>query len=159
MVLKMSNNVKTFCCKTEDDTKYLAEQFAKIAKKGDIFALYGTLGVGKSTFSRYFIKSICDVNDVPSPTFTLVQMYESNSFEIYHYDMYRLKNAEELFVLGVEDSFYSGVNLVEWPEKIQRFLPKDIWKITISTKENYRYFEIETISNDKINRLAEIQFD
>ena len=54
----MSNNVKTFCCKTEDDTKYLAEQFAKIAKKGDIFALYGTLGVGKSTFSRYFIKSI-----------------------------------------------------------------------------------------------------
>lgn len=151
--------IKKFYCKSEDDTKCLAEQFAKIAKKGDVFALFGTLGAGKSTFSRYFIKYLCDVEDVPSPTFTLVQMYEGKSFEIFHYDMYRLKHAEEAFELGIEDSFYMGVNLVEWPEKIRQFLPKDIWKVTISAKNDCRCFEVEVGSDDKISRLSEIDFD
>lgn len=159
MVLDMSCKLRTFYCKTEDDTQNLAAKFARIAKKGDIFALYGTLGVGKSTFSRYFIKSICDVSDVPSPTFTLVQIYECDKFDIYHYDMYRLKLAEEIFELGVEDYFYSGVNLIEWPEKVQQFLPKDIWKVNIYTKENCRYFEISVASEEKATRLMEIDFD
>lgn len=147
---------KVFECKTEDDTKKLAQQFARLAKKGDVFALYGTLGVGKSCFSRYFIQNLVEIEDVPSPTFTLVQMYEADNFEIYHYDMYRLKNDIEAFELGIEESFYFGVNLVEWPEKIERLLPRDIWKFNIIVKDDKREFCIEVNSEEKKQRLDEI---
>lgn len=147
---------KVFECKTEDDTKKLAQQFARLAKKGDVFALYGTLGVGKSCFSRYFIQDLVEIEDVPSPTFTLVQMYEADNFEIYHYDMYRLKNDIEAFELGIEESFYFGVNLVEWPEKIERLLPRDIWKFNIIVKDDKREFCIEVNSDEKKQRLDEI---
>lgn len=148
---------KEFICNTENDTKKLAESFAKIAKKGDIFALYGTLGVGKSCFSRYFIKTIVDVNDVPSPTFTLVQTYDADNFIIYHYDMYRLKTPDEAYELGVEDSFYDGVNLIEWPEKIEYVLPKKSWKIYIKVEENIRYFEIIVEKEEQQQRLEKIE--
>ena len=143
-------------CITENDTKLLAEKFAKIAKKGDVFALFGTLGAGKSVFSRYFIQNLTDATDVPSPTFTLVQTYESPQFEIYHYDMYRLKSSDEAYELDIEEAFYNAVSLVEWPEKISPLLPKDIWKITISAKGTERFFDIETNNIEKYNRLKEI---
>jgi len=146
---------RNITCLTEDDTRLLAEKFAKLAKKGDIFALFGTLGVGKSTFSRYFIQALTDAKEIPSPTFTLVQTYDAPLFEIYHYDMYRLKHYEEAFELGIEESFYNGVNLIEWPEKIAPLLPKNIWKITITTKDSCRLFSIETADEDKIIRLKE----
>lgn len=150
---------RTFECPTEEDTKRLAEQFAKCAHKGDVFALYGTLGVGKSCFSRYFIQSITGAYDVPSPTFTLVQMYEGDNFYIYHYDMYRLKSPEEAFELGVEESFFDAVNLVEWPEKIGSILPKNIWKVTITIKDNKRIFLVETDDIKKQKRLEDIVYD
>lgn len=150
---------RIFECPTEEDTKRLAEQFAKCAHKGDIFALYGTLGVGKSCFSRHFIQSVTNASDVPSPTFTLVQTYESDNFFIYHYDMYRLKYPEEAFELGVEESFFDAVNLVEWPEKISSILPKNIWKITITVKDNKRIFLVETDDVRKQKRLEEIVYD
>ena len=143
-------------CKTEQDTQILAEKFAKIAKKGDIFALFGTLGVGKSVFSRYFIKKLTNANEVPSPTFTLVQTYGAPDFEIYHYDMYRLKTPEEAYELDIEEAFYNSVSLVEWPEKIGNLLPKNAWKITIMSQGNVRYFDIETQDLDKYKRLEEI---
>lgn len=92
------------------------------------------LAQGKSTFSRFFIQNLSDAQEVPSPTFTLVQSYEGNDFEIYHYDMYRLKSPEEAYELGIEESFYNGVNLIEWPEKIGYLLPKNIWTVNIFTK-------------------------
>ena len=143
-------------CVTENDTKLLAEKFAKIAKKGDVFALFGTLGAGKSVFSRYFIQNLTDATDVPSPTFTLVQTYEAPQFEIYHYDMYRLKSPDEAYELDVEEAFYNAVSLVEWPEKILPLLPKDIWKITISVKRTERFFDIETNNVEKYNRLKDV---
>lgn len=143
-------------CKTEQDTKFLAEKFAKIAKKGDVFALFGTLGAGKSVFSRYFIQKLTDITDVPSPTFTLLQTYEAHNFEIYHYDMYRLKSPDEAYELDIEEAFYGGVSLVEWPEKILPLLPKDIWHINISVKGAERFFDIETTNIEKYNRLKEI---
>lgn len=143
-------------CKTEHDTKLLAEKFAKIAKKGDVFALFGTLGAGKSVFSRYFIQNLTNATEVPSPTFTLVQMYEAPQFEIYHYDMYRLKSPDEAYELDVEEAFYNAVSLVEWPEKILPLLPKDVWRITITVNGSERFFDIETFSLEKYNRLKEI---
>lgn len=150
---------RIFECPTEEDTKKLASRFACLAQKGDIFTLYGTLGVGKSCFSRYFIQSLCGVVDVPSPTFTLVQVYEAPDFDIYHYDMYRLKSPDDAFELGVEESFFEGVNLIEWPEKIAPILPNNVWKITISTSNNTRIFIVECNDAQKQKRLEEIVYD
>lgn len=143
-------------CKTEQQTKLLAETFAKIAKKGDVFALFGTLGAGKSVFSRYFIQKLTDATDVPSPTFTLLQTYEAPDFEIYHYDMYRLKSPDEAYELNIEEAFFGAVSLVEWPEKILPLLPKDVWKVTISVCGTERLFNIETTNMEKYNRLKDI---
>lgn len=143
-------------CQTEADTKILAEKLAKIAKRGDVFALFGTLGAGKSVFSRYFIQELTEASEVPSPTFTLLQTYDALDFEIYHYDMYRLKSPDEAYELDIEEAFYNAVSLVEWPERIAPLLPKDIWKITISVKESTRFFVIETTCIEKYDRLKEI---
>ena len=146
---------KRVICKTEEETKKLALRFAEKAKKGDVFALFGTLGAGKSTFSRYFIEKLTKAKEVPSPTFTLLQTYEAEKFEIYHYDMYRLKKAEEAYELDIEEAFYNGVCLIEWPDKIANLLPRNIWKINISTKENTRIFDIETSDVDKNERMKD----
>ena len=147
---------KIFKCSTENDTKLLAQKFALLAQKGDVFALFGTLGAGKSTFSRYFIQTLTDASDIPSPTFTLVQAYEAENFEIYHFDMYRLKRPEDAYELDIEDAFYNGVCLIEWPEKIGYLLPHNIWKINIETKGTERVFVVETVSMEKKNRLTEV---
>lgn len=156
---KMSEYKRQIICKTEQDTKCLAERMAFAAKKGDIFALFGTLGAGKSTFSRYFIQFLTDVEDVPSPTFTLVQMYETANFDIYHYDMYRLKQENEAYELGIEEAFYSGVNLIEWPEKIKGLLPRNIWHIEISIANNQRVFSISVLDEEKKQRLKDLAVD
>lgn len=147
---------KEILCHTEKETKLLAEKVASLSRRGDVFALYGTLGVGKSTFSRYFIQFLSNATDVPSPTFTLLQTYETLTCDIYHYDMYRIKSSDEAYELGVEDAFYDGICLIEWPEKIATILPKDIWKITITAQGNIRQFCIEVINQEKGQRLEEI---
>lgn len=141
-------------CKTEEDTKKLAQKLADNAKKGDVFALYGTLGMGKSVFARAFIQKLCCVEDVPSPTFTLLQTYSSSKGEIYHYDLYRLKHPDEVFELGFEDAVYGGITLVEWPENAGGWLPKDIIKINIVSHETGRLFRIDIGSEEKKDRLV-----
>ena len=138
---------------TEKETKKLGRALAHIAKKEDVFALFGTLGVGKSVLARSFIQELCDCGEVPSPTFTLLQTYETPDFEIYHFDLYRLKSAEEIFEIGMEEALYEGVSLVEWPEKMGGYLPRDIFKIEISTAEKGRKVIISTTSADKNSRL------
>lgn len=155
----MNEYKRIFKCRNELDTKRLAHCFSLIARKGDVFALFGTLGVGKSTFARYFIQSLTDASEVPSPTFTLVQSYDTAKFPIYHYDMYRLKYPEEAFELGVEESFFLGVNLIEWPEKIGYILPKNVWKIEIATNDNIRYFTVSVCDVEKYQRLESIAYD
>ena len=88
--------IYVYDCHKQEDTESLAKSFAQISRKGDVFALFGTLGVGKSVFSRSFVQNLTNAQEVPSPTFTLVQVYQANSFDIYHYDLYRLKSAEEI---------------------------------------------------------------
>lgn len=129
--------MQQFISKNEEDTIKIAKEIALTAKEGTVIALYGTLGAGKSVFCRAFIQSLCPfIEDVPSPTFTLLQTYEARSFDIYHFDMYRLKNPEEAFELGIEEAFFAGVCLIEWPEKIAPLLPKKIKKITIEIQED-----------------------
>jgi len=150
---------KHISCLSEDDTRSLAEKIASIAEKGDVFALYGTLGAGKSTFSRYFIQYLTQAKEIPSPTFTLLQTYDAEKFEIYHYDMYRLKQPDEAYELDIEEAFYNGVSLIEWPEKIAPLLPKKLWKISIETKGNERIFTIEASDENKFRKLEEVLSD
>ena len=145
-----------FICNTEEDTIRLGQKLSSIAKKGDVFALYGTLGMGKSVFSRAFVKSLTSANEVPSPTFTLVQVYEAKDFDIYHFDLYRLKSPEEIFEIGMEEALYDGVCLIEWPEKMQGYLPKNIFRLEITPYEQGRKIKIETTDADKKLRLQEL---
>ena len=137
----------SYLSKTEEDTAAFAEALAHLAQKGDVFALFGTLGMGKSVFARAFIKALCPVEDVPSPTFTLLQTYETDAFEIYHYDLYRLKSAEEIWELNMEEALEEAVCLIEWPEKMGAYLPQKAIKINITPQNDGRKFEL--IAQDK----------
>lgn len=147
---------KSFVSTSEQETEIIAEKFAAIAKKGDVFALYGTLGMGKSVFARAFIQRLTEAEEVPSPTFTLVQEYAATDFDIYHFDLYRLKSPDEVFELGFEEAVLGGVSLIEWPEKAGAWLPKNIFKITIVPDKKGRLIIIETSSDEKISRLEQV---
>ncbi len=145
--------VKKIKLSCEEDTVNLGKKLAKIAKERDVFALYGTLGMGKSVLARAFIQALTDAKDVPSPTFTLMQLYETADFDIYHFDLYRLKNPEEIYEIGVEEAMYTGVSLIEWPDKMSSLLPRDVFKITIEQDGEGRLATIQVSSEDKITRL------
>lgn len=97
-------------------TDALARHMAPHLKQGDVLALKGDLGAGKTTFARALLKALGVTGEVPSPTFTLVQTYDLRNFTIYHYDLYRLKSEQELEELGWDDALADGVVIVEWPE-------------------------------------------
>ena len=137
-------------------TKHLAESLAKQLQVGDIIALYGTLGVGKTAFTRFLVQSFCgEKEEVPSPTFTLLQTYETDDFPIFHFDLYRLKKPDEVLELGIEDAFYDGVSLIEWPEKMGSYLPeKKVLKIEIDCQDEIRTFTFSS-KNPKWNERLE----
>ena len=125
-------------CASLDDTKKAAEYFAKFAKPGQCFALYGNLGSGKTTFSQFLIKSlISTVGHVASRTFTIVQTYnDGDKLEIWHVDCYRLNDREEFLELGLEEAFENCITIIEWPEIIADFLPKNTIKIQFAMKKS-----------------------
>jgi len=110
--------------KDEPGTARLAACLATRAKPGDIIALWGDLGVGKTAFARAFINELTGHSeDVPSPTFTLVQLYDTPGGTLYHFDMYRLDKPDDALELGVEDAFANGICLIEWPGHLGPWLP------------------------------------
>ncbi len=145
-----------FTCKTEQETASLAAKIAALSQAGDVFALNGTLGMGKSVFARGFIQSLCGNIDVPSPTFTLVQTYDTDDFVIYHYDLYRLKKADEIFELGMEEAMYEGVCLVEWSERMAGYLPLKAININIAPHDNGRQISVvfpDTVTEQRFSAL------
>ncbi len=146
--------VYSYLSQTEADTAALGQRVAKIAQKGDIFALEGTLGMGKSVFCRAFIQSLVGNTEVPSPTFTLLQTYDAPNFEIYHFDLYRLKDPDEIFELGMEEAMYQGVCLIEWPEKMGGYLPRRAITVKISPQENGRLFEFFATEPERKKRFG-----
>ena len=115
-------------------TKRLANCLSQFIAPGRVFCLSGPLGAGKSELARAMITASCGPqNDIPSPTFSLVQPYLCNDgFEVWHMDFYRLKTAEQALALGIEDAFYACCCLIEWPEKIQERLPADQIRIDLA---------------------------
>jgi tRNA threonylcarbamoyladenosine biosynthesis protein TsaE len=108
----------------EAATAALAARISALAEVGDVIALKGDLGCGKTSFARSFIRARGGAEEVPSPTFTLVQIYELGSAAIWHFDLYRIKSPEEAWELGIEDAFSEGISLIEWPERLGPLLPR-----------------------------------
>lgn len=143
--------MRTFLPRTTtsaEETVALGRELAQQLQPGDILALYGDLGAGKT----HLVKGICEglgitPGTVTSPTFTLVNEY-AGSLPVYHFDVYRIERIEELFELGYEDYFFSdGVTLVEWPEKIESLLPGYTLRIRLTHKsENERQIAFLGIS-------------
>ncbi|MDF3047384.1 MAG: hypothetical protein K0R73_502 [Candidatus Midichloriaceae bacterium] len=126
--------------------KNLARELAMKAKIGDLYLLYGDLGAGKTTFTQAFTEHLgVNPESVNSPTFNLVHVYTAREFEVWHFDLYRLKNAEELRELGLSDAINSGVTIIEWPEIAGDIFPKNAVRIYIKLVEgapNLRNVEI-----------------
>ncbi len=126
------------------EMKQFAQTLAPYLKKGENLGLSGALGVGKTFFARTLIQFLIGKEvDVPSPTFTLVQTYEMNDFELYHCDFYRLKHEEELYELGIEDLLTKGISIIEWPDRLGRLKPENLIELEF-------YF-----CSDSINKKAE----
>ena len=115
----------------EAATAALAARLAALVRPGDIIALKGELGAGKTSFARAFIRARAGhYEEVPSPTFTLVQIYELPELTIWHFDGFRLRDPEEGWELGIEDAFRDGVSLIEWPERFGALIPKRRLELT-----------------------------
>lgn len=128
----------------------LAKEIAASIEVGDIVGLKGTLGAGKSFFAKHFINFLSEKSqEVLSPTFNLVYSYDSKKGEIFHFDLYRLKNAQELENIGFFDALKSGIVLIEWPEIAAEFLKKNYYEIEIKTVEGANEEAREILLNGK----------
>ena len=109
----------------EAATAGLARRLAPCLRPGDVIALHGDLGAGKTAFARALVRALMesDVEEVPSPTFTLVQTYDSPVARLHHFDLYRIVRPDELIEIGWDDALFDGIVLVEWPERAEALLP------------------------------------
>ena len=128
---------KTFVSNGPLETEELASALKENLQNGDIILLKGEIGAGKSLFARSLIQSTMDqVEEVPSPTFTIVQTYETKLGSIWHADLYRLTDQSEIFELGLIDAFVSEIVIVEWPERLGHLEPQDALTVEIIILEN-----------------------
>tara|TARA_B100000029_G_scaffold22691_1_gene22695 strand:+ start:446 stop:901 length:456 start_codon:yes stop_codon:yes gene_type:complete len=134
--------------KSLNDTKKFSKYISNIIKLGDIIFLYGEIGVGKTTFVRFFInylemKNKIKSSDVLSPTFNIVYDYDIKNTKILHYDLYRLKNSKDIFQLDIFETSNNSIKIIEWPELIKP-KPKDRIDIFLkySNLKNSRKVEI-----------------
>lgn len=127
----------------EDATIAFAEKIAPLLENGDCLLLSGDLGMGKSTFARALIRArLSDpAMEVPSPTFTLVQIYDGDP-PLFHFDLYRLGDSSELTELGLDEALESGISLIEWPEQGEGFLPADAVLLSFSEEGEGRRLHI-----------------
>lgn len=113
-------------------THALGAAIARHLRRGDAVALWGDLGAGKTTLARAILTALGVTGEVPSPTFTIVQSYETAKLLVSHYDLYRLKSAREMDELGLDDALDQGAVLVEWPVRAPETLPPDTLHVRLS---------------------------
>lgn len=113
-------------------TEKLGAAVARLLRAGDIVALYGDLGAGKTTLARALIRQRGYAGEVPSPTFTLVQSYDLSPVAIWHFDLYRIDDPDEIIELGMEEAQAEAISLIEWPERMGPLLPANRLDIVLS---------------------------
>ena len=138
-----------YLVKSIEDTQKLAKFLAKFLEEEDVILLDGDLGAGKTTFTQSLAKALGIEEVVNSPTFSIVNEYEFNKGVLYHFDLYRIEEAEELFDIGFEEYFSKeGIIVIEWAEKFINEIPQPWLKIYITKEdENSRIFKITGIGN------------
>lgn len=129
---------QTYLCNTLDDLPEIANILIDLFPDDRIFAFKGNMGVGKTTFIKVLCKQFKVINDVVSPSFSIVNEYHTEeNGSIYHFDFYRINKLEEVMDIGYEDYLYSGnYCLMEWPEKIEKLLPENIVYVTIENLDD-----------------------
>lgn len=132
-----------------DETRRIAAEFAKTLQSGDVLCMYGDLGAGKTAFVQGLAQGLGIDEPITSPTFTIVNEY-SGALPLYHFDVYRIADPEEMYEVGYEEYVYgSGISIIEWAELIEDILPDDRYTVTISRDigehEDYRKIIIEKV--------------
>jgi tRNA threonylcarbamoyladenosine biosynthesis protein TsaE len=132
------NSTPTFLIlQSEAETADLARALGARLRTGDCLLLKGQIGAGKTHFARHLIQSLLKVpEDVPSPTFTLVQTYDAAAGEIWHADLYRLTSPDEIEELGLADAFQTAICLIEWPERLGPLTPADALTLTFASRSD-----------------------
>lgn len=143
-----------------------ADVLAPFACRGDVLALRGPLGAGKTVFARSFIEARAraaglganSVGEVPSPTFTLVQTYDLPDIPIWHFDLFRLERPEDALELGIEDAFAMAISLIEWPERLGSLLPRTRLELDIGFTDKGDERHLRLVGGDawppRLARLA-----
>ena len=144
--------IDSFCAK---DTYELGEKIGQMAKPGMVISLTGDLGVGKTVFTQGLAKGLGIEEPVNSPTFTIVQVYEEGRLPLYHFDLYRIGDIEEMDEIGYEDYFYGeGVCLIEWADLIREILPEQMCRVTIE-KDLEKGFDYRKITLEGFKGIEE----
>jgi tRNA threonylcarbamoyladenosine biosynthesis protein TsaE len=134
MILEASGD---FRLDDEAATARLGCAIAAELKPGEAVCLTGPLGAGKSTLARALVRALTTLDeDVPSPTFTLVQFYEGARLKVAHFDLYRLSDADEAYEIGLDEALDDGVAVIEWPERLDGRLPADRLDVEIAPSED-----------------------
>lgn len=119
----------------EEDTFEIGRELGEKAKPGQVICLFGDLGAGKTVFTKGFAKGLGIDDHINSPTFTILQVYDEGRIPLYHFDVYRIADVEEMYEIGYEDYFYgNGVCLIEWANIIEEILPTE--RITIHIEKD-----------------------
>ena len=144
--------IDSFCAK---DTYELGVKIGQMAKPGMVISLTGDLGVGKTVFTQGLAKGLGIEEPVNSPTFTIVQVYEEGRLPLYHFDVYRIGDIEEMDEIGYEDYFYGeGVCLIEWADLIREILPEQMCRVTIE-KDLEKGFDYRKITLEGFKGIEE----
>jgi tRNA threonylcarbamoyladenosine biosynthesis protein TsaE len=142
---------------TEADTAALARQIAPLLRPGDTLLLSGAIGSGKSFFARAMIRARMGNPDeeVPSPSFTLVQTYQAEGIEIWHCDLYRLRTAQDVWELGLDEAFIRAICLIEWPDRLGDMAPENALSLEFLALEGHHQL---TLNGDAVwaERLGDV---
>ena len=140
-----------------ETTKKFADILSNNIFKGDIILFYGEVGVGKTTFIKFLINSLLkkdkkDISEITSPTFSLMNQYKLNKYDIHHYDLYRLNNEKDILSLNIFEDYFNKVILIEWPEILGKLKPRNTIDINFEYGENFnsRYLTISGYEKLKI---------
>ncbi|MCD8390511.1 MAG: tRNA (adenosine(37)-N6)-threonylcarbamoyltransferase complex ATPase subunit type 1 TsaE [Firmicutes bacterium] len=132
-----------------EETRSFAAALAAKLERGDTLCLYGDLGAGKTAFVQGLANGLGVAEYVTSPTFTIVNVYESGKMPLYHFDVYRIADSDEMYEVGYDEYVYgNGISVIEWPELIEDILPSERYDISIAKSgENSRKISVKRIGN------------